>query len=180
MVRELGSGGLQGGEEEGPGRSSADSPATKTKGGLLVRRVLWLGHLCGLGRRGGGRGGQSPLGGSTGHWERHTPQEWATESPCPCALPDAQPAPDEQAAGWGGWGHVRVPCTRPGKASLPTSRQVCPSPGPRSSPRSFPHLSPWRRRPRSAHLHLSLFIFGYAEWHVGSSVPSQDLNLHPL
>lgn len=156
------------------GRQGQGQPAGKEKAGCG-----WA-TFVGWGDAAGGRVGRAHWGAAqTTGKGTPPPREWATEDPCPCALPDAQPAPDEQAAGWGGWGHVRVPRTRPGKVSLPTSRQACPSPAPRSSPRSFPHLSPWRRHRRSAHPHLSLFIFGCAAWHVGSSVPSQGLNLRP-
>ena len=103
-------------EEEGPGQSSADSPATKAKGGLLVRRrvavarpPLWAGAT----RRGAGRaesiGGQHrPLG------KAPLPESGRLKTPvlvaARCPLPGSQvpsQLPMNRLPG-GGWKHVCV------------------------------------------------------------------------
>lgn len=160
-------------EEEGPGQSSADSPAAKAKGGLLGRRrvavagqPLWARAM----RRGGGAG-RAHCGAAQTTGKGTLPRERATENPCPCGCqvpapgqPGAQSAPDEQAAGWGGWEQVCVSHPLKGRALLL-------APGYR--PGSLPACLPEGGGPRSAHPHLSLFIFGCATWLVGSSFPAR-------
>lgn len=133
---------------------------------------LWLDNLCGLGQCGGGGGaGRAHCGAAQTTGKGTLPRERATENPCPCGCqvpapgqPGAQSAPDEQAAGWGGWEQVCVSHPLKGRALLL-------APGYR--PGSLPACLPEGGGPRSAHPHLSLFIFGCATWLVGSSFPAR-------